>query len=145
MLRQIGLIRLIQPELSIARAKKIIYLSYLISFNRPVKSHGFAVGPTVLKQIWRSYVSFQKSHGKLKNGEKNYFPYLHLAFCRKKKCLFSTCTAIVFSTLFRTEYISIIKEMIKICSDHLNFFYLLNISVRETAACAFTFQIEETW
>ena len=102
------------------------------------------MGPTVLKQISWSHGSFRKPHGKFKNGKKEYFPHLHLAFCRKKKCLFSTCTAVVFSTLFRTDYISFINVTIKICSDHLNFLYLHNISVRETAACAFTFQIEET-
>ena len=40
---------------------------------------------------------------------------------------------------------SIIKEPIKICSDHLGFFDLHNISVVETVICAFNFQIAKTW
>ena len=110
-------------------------------------SKGFTLAPTVLKQISWSHGLFQKSHGTIKNGEKNgniYLPHLHLAFCPKKKCLFSTDTTVLFSASFPTEYSSPIEETIEICSDLLDFFYLHNISARETAVSAFTFQIEKT-
>ena len=42
----------------------------VIYLNGPAKSHGFDVGPTVLKQISWSHGSLRKSHGKLKNGKK---------------------------------------------------------------------------
>ena len=49
----------------------------------------------------------------------------------------------MFSTLFHTEYGSIIKEGIEICSDHLGFFHLHDISVRETVLRAFPLQIKK--
>ena len=85
-----------------------------VSYLRPAKSHGFAVGPTVLKQISRSQ-GLEKStvNSKMEKNENIYLSHLHLLFCRKKKCLFSARTTVVFFTLFRTEYNSIIKETIK--------------------------------
>ena len=74
------------------------------------KSHGLAVcfeNPTV--------------NSKMEKNKNIYFQNLHRPFSRKKKCLFSACTTVVFSTLICTDYGSIIKE-IKVCSDQLGFF-----------------------
>ena len=104
--------------------------------------------PTVLKQISRAHYLFRKSDGKFKNGKnktKIFFSTSWFDILSKKEMFvfrLYNCCAFHF-ILYGNS--SIIKEPIKICSDHLGFFDLHNISVVETVICAFNFQIEKTW
>lgn len=108
--------------------------------------------PNNISQTCQVQRFWNKSHGltvRFKNPtvnskrEKNYFPHRHLAFVEKRSVCFPSWETAVFSTLFHTEYGSIIKEGIEICSDHLGFFHLHDISVRVTVLCAFPLQIKK--
>ena len=95
---------------------------------RHAKSHTFAVRPTVLKQNSRSHALFQKSHDKFKNGKKKkiIFHIFIWYFVEKGSnfYLFSACRIVIFSTLFRTEYSSIIT---KICSSSVFFISIISV------------------
>ena len=114
---------------------------------RHAKSHTFAVRPTVLKQNSRSHGLFQKSHDKFKNGKKKkLFSTSSSGILSKKEVFF------IYFPLAELLYFPLyfVRNTAVLLRDDKNifiigFFYLHNISVRQIAVSAFTFQIEETW